>query len=284
MLTLLHISDLHFGPHYLPAIGQSVLQAAHALRPDIVVVSGDFTQRAKRAQYADARAFLDALPVVPRIVVPGNHDVPLYRVFERLFRPYELYRQYIGSESDSVLRHSGAVIVALNTTSPLGAITEGTVRRGQLEFCRREFGEPTHGDSDTDAIKIVVAHHHFAPPPDYEGGASMRGGRRALDLFTRLRVDLVLGGHLHRAYVGNSLDVYPGLGREHGVVIVQAGTATSRRGRTREREKNSFNVVRIDEGRIHVTQQMYFADREGFETVAEHVFPRTRSGFLPGGR
>jgi 3',5'-cyclic AMP phosphodiesterase CpdA len=169
------------------------------------------------------------------------------------------------------------VIVALNTTSPLGAITEGTIRREQLRFCLQAFQE-----APEDAARIVVAHHPFAPPPDYESSAAMRGGRRALDLFTRLRVDLVLGGHLHRAYVGNSLDVYPGLDREHGIVVVQSGTTTSRRGRTREREKNTFNVVRIDDQRIHVTCHMYFSDLAGFAAISEHVLPRTRSRFLAG--
>jgi hypothetical protein len=137
-------------------------------------------------------------------------------------------------------------------------------------------------DAPADAARVVVAHHPFAPPPDYESSAVMRGGRRALDLFTRLRVDLVMGGHLHRAYVGSSLDVYPGLDREHGIVVVQSGTSTSRRGRTREREKNTFNVVRIDEHRIRVTNHMYFSDLGGFAAISEHILPRTRSRFLSG--
>jgi 3',5'-cyclic AMP phosphodiesterase CpdA len=155
MLRLLHISDLHFGPPLLADVAEAALRAAAELAPDIVVASGDFTQRAKRKQYAEARAFLDRLPRVPLVVVPGNHDVPLYRVFERLFRPYANYRQYISRDD--------AVIVALNTTSPLLAITHGRIRRRQLDFCARVLAA-----APSSAVRIVVAHHHFAPAPDYD--------------------------------------------------------------------------------------------------------------------
>ena len=269
MLTLLHASDLHFGPHYLPRVGDALVRAAHELAPDAIVISGDFTQRAKRVQYAAAAAFLERLPAVPRIVVPGNHDVPLYRVAERLFQPYRLYREYISPELDSVHRLPGAVIVALNSTAPLRAITNGRIDPAQLDFCADALRAVPPSDA-----RIVVAHHHFAPAPDYEGGQVMPRAKRALDVFTALRVELILGGHLHRAYIGNSLDVYPGRDREHGVIIVQCGTTTSRRGRAREREKNSLNLIHIDADTIRVTHYMYFEDVGGFAPVSRHIFPR----------
>jgi 3',5'-cyclic AMP phosphodiesterase CpdA len=277
VLTLLHASDLHFGPHYLPRVGEAFLRAAHELAPDAIVISGDFTQRAKRAQFAAAAAFLQRLPAVPRIVVPGNHDVPLYRVFERLFQPYRLYREYISPELDSVHRLEGAVIVALNSTAPLRAITNGRIDPAQLDFCADALRAVPPSEA-----RIVVAHHHFAPAPDYEGGQVMPRAKRALDVFTALRVELILGGHLHRAYIGNSLDVYPGKDREHGVIIVQCGTTTSRRGRAREREKNSLNLIQIDAGTIQITHYMYFEDVAGFAPVSRHIFPRNgRRYFAP---
>lgn len=275
MLTILHVSDLHLGPHFLPAVGISLVEAAGELDPDIIVASGDFTQRAKRVQYREARAFLDRLPSVPIVVVPGNHDVPLYRVAERVFSPYGLYREYISPELDTVLRHAGAVIVGLNSTSPLRAIVNGRVRPWQLDFCRHAFAA-----APPDAVRIVVAHHHFAPAPDYAGSRVMPGARRALDHFTRLGVELVFGGHLHRAYIGNSLDVYPGQQQRHGIIIVQSGTTTSRRGRGRERERNSFNLVRIGPAVIRVTHYMYSDELAGFAPVSRHVFPRPGRAFL----
>lgn len=269
MLTLLHISDLHFGPVYQPHVGEALLRFADELQPDAVVASGDFTLRAREEQFHAAREFLDRLPDVPRIVTPGNHDVPLYRARERIFQPHTLYRRYISPKLDTVTQLPGAVVVALNSTAPRSAIVNGRIHRWQIELARRAFARAA-----PDALRVLVAHHHFAPPPDWEGAQPMPKAKRALDAFTAMRVDLILGGHLHRAYIGNSLDVYPGEDREHGIIIVQSGTSTSRRGRAREREKNSFNVLRLDERMIRVTHHMYFEDVGAFLPVSRHIFFR----------
>lgn len=269
MITLLHVSDLHFGPPYVEHVGEALQAFAAALRPDAIIASGDFTQRAKEEQFAAARAFLDRLPRVPTVVTPGNHDVPLYRVAERVLEPYRHYREHIQQELDTVTRFPGVTIVALNSTDPLRQITNGRIHRWQLELAREAFaGLPE------DEWKIVVAHHHFAPPPDFEGGEVMPKAQRALDAFTAMKVDLVMGGHLHRAYIGNSLDVYAGEDREHGITIVQSGTSTSRRGRAREREKNSLNVLRLSGDTIRVTHYMYFEDAGDFVPTSRHLFFR----------
>jgi 3',5'-cyclic AMP phosphodiesterase CpdA len=275
MLTMLHISDLHFGKPYVEEVGEAVVRAANELAVDVIVASGDFTQRARRSEYAQARAFLDRLPQLPLVVVPGNHDVPLYRVFERLFAPHQLYREYISEQLDSVYHVDNAVIVALNSTTPLRAITNGRLDRRQLEFCARAFE-----NVPPEVSRIVVTHHHLAPAPDYEGGQVMPRAKRAMDCFSELGVEVVLGGHLHRAYIGNSLDVYPGRDREHGIIIIQSGTTTSRRGRAREREKNTLNLVRIGADRIRITHYMYFDELFGFAPISRHVFPRPGRRYL----
>jgi len=274
MLSILHISDLHFGPPYLPEVGEALLGIVPELGVDVIVASGDFTQRAKRAQFEEARDYLVRLPPLPRIVVPGNHDVPLYRVLERFLRPRALYQEHISGELDGVTRHGDAVFVWLDSTSPRRAISNGRIHLDQLEYCERVLGR-----LGPETVKIVVTHHHFLPAPDFERDQTMPQARRALDRFISLGVDLILGGHLHRAYIGNSLDVYAGADREHGIVIVQCGTTTSRRGRGREREKNSFNVVRIGGEMIEVTHYLYFGDEGRFAPVSRHSFPRpgTRS-------
>ncbi len=275
MLTLLHISDLHFGPPFIPDLGEALLRAAEELEPDVIVASGDFTQRAKREQFRAAREFLDRLPSVPQVVIPGNHDVPLYRLFERVFEPYRNYRESIAEELQSVLRLDGATIVALNTTAPLRALTNGRIEPRDLEYCAEAFRA-----TSADEARIVVAHHHFAPAPDYEGGEVMPGAREALERFQEMGVDMIMGGHLHRAYIGNSLDVHPGVEREHGVIIVQSGTTTLRRGRAREREKNSFNLVRVGDDLIRITHYMHFEEAAGFAPVSRHIFPRFGRAFL----
>jgi len=277
MLTLLHISDLHFGPPYVPEVGEALLHTIAGMAADVIVISGDLTQRAKPEQFAEARAYLDRLPqATTRVIVPGNHDIPLYRVLERLFQPYALYRKYIAAELDTVVRLDNAVIVALNSTHPYRAISNGRIRSKQLEFCAKAFSTAPDG-----AARIVVAHHHFAPVPDYEGGEVMPKAKRALDAFARQGVDLIMAGHMHRAYVGNSLDVYSGADREHGILIAQCGTSTSRRGRAREREKNSFNWIEITDDAIRIIHYMYFSDIPGFAPVSRHLFARPNRRYLP---
>jgi 3',5'-cyclic AMP phosphodiesterase CpdA len=269
VINILHISDLHFGPPYHPEVGEAVQTFARRLRPDLIVASGDFTQRATEDQFREARAFLDRLPEAPRVVTPGNHDVPLYRVIERLRDPYRHYREYIHAELDTVTRIDGAVIVALNSTAPRRAIVNGRISQWQIDFAADAFRDVP------DAVqRIVVIHHHLAPPPDFEGGDVMPRARRAIDAFKAMRVDLVMAGHMHRAYIGNSLDVYAGADREHGIVLVQSGTSTSRRGRAREAEKNTLNVLRLDGGVIRVTHYMYFDDAASFVPISRHLFFR----------
>jgi 3',5'-cyclic AMP phosphodiesterase CpdA len=268
-VRILHVSDLHFGPPFVPRVAEALVAIAPKLAADVIVASGDFTQRATREQFADARAFLDQLPDVPTIVTPGNHDVPLYRVLERVFHPYDLYREFIAEELDAVVRTDDAVFVSLNSTAPLRAITNGRIDAAQLAYATRAFEGTPEG-----AVRIVVAHHHFAPAPDYVNDPSLPRARRSLDHFQKLGVELILGGHLHRAYIGNSLDVYGGADRERGMVIVQCGTSTSRRGRGREREKNTFNLIRVSGGQIVVTHYMFFDDVGGFAPISRHLFPR----------
>lgn len=269
MLTIVHGSDLHFGKPHDAGVAEEFLETCRALAPDMVVLSGDFTQRAKVSEYQQARAFLERLPDVPVVVTPGNHDVPLYRVFERVFAPYRNYRRFISETLDEVVRIPGLTVVSLNSSAPRTAIVNGRIRRRQIELAREAFRT-----APPDDLKAITAHHHLAPAPDYEGDRPMPRAREILDEFEAMGVELVMGGHLHRAYIGNSLDVYPGEDRERGIVIVQSGTTTSGRGRARERAKNTFNVIRLAPRRLQVTHYMFFHDAGRFAPFSVHLFPR----------
>ena len=274
-MILLHLSDLHCGPPYMPQVAESLIRMATRFDPDAIVISGDFTQRAKPEQFADAAEFLTRLPECPKMVVPGNHDVPLYRVRERWADPLGLYKQYISPDLDSVLRLEDAVLVGLDSTAPHSAISNGRLKPSQLDFCAQAFA-----DVPADIARIVVAHHHFAPAPDFERDQTMPKAKRAINRFVDLGVELVLGGHLHRAYIGNPLDFYPGNHRDHGIVIVQCGTSTSRRGRGREREKNSFNEISITREMLEITHYVYFHDCDTFLPLSRHQFPRIGRHFV----
>jgi 3',5'-cyclic AMP phosphodiesterase CpdA len=268
-LSILHISDLHFGPPLVREVATKVVQIAGQIQPDAIVVSGDLTQRARRDQFLAAKEFLGRLPQVPMLVVPGNHDVPLYRVIERFNNPHGLYKEIISNELNPVLRLESAVIVGLDSTAPRTAISNGCIHSWQLDHCEEAFADaPEH------AMKIVVAHHHFAPAPDYLHDWTMPKSKRAIMRFVEMDVDLILGGHLHRAYIGNTLDFYPGSHRERGIIISQSGTTTSRRGRGREQEKNTFNLIEIYPSTIDISHYLYFDEQQGFDSISRHSFRR----------
>ncbi len=272
-IHLFQISDLHFGPPYVPQVGEAALRLAQAHPHDAIIINGDLTQRARREQFEEAKNYMSRLPQIPQLVIPGNHDVPLYRIFERLFTPHRLYREIISDELNPVLRIPGAVIVGLDSTAPRTAISNGQIFKWQLDLCDQVFRE-----TPTDVARIVVAHHHFAPAPDHLRDSKMPNAKRAIERFSNLNVDMILGGHLHRAYIGNSLDFYPGIRRDRGIIIAQCGTTTSRRGRGREQEKNSLNKIEISKGMITITHFMYFHESDEFEMISRHAF---RRGSIP---
>jgi 3',5'-cyclic AMP phosphodiesterase CpdA len=269
-LTILHVSDLHFGPPFVDQVAEAALQFALQLQPDAIVVSGDLTQRARREQFVAARHYLDRFPTVPTLVIPGNHDVPLYRVWERLTKPHAYFQEIIQPELNPILRLDSAVIVGLDSTAPRSAISNGRIHAWQLDYCQQAFQDAPLG-----AARIIVAHHHFAPAPDYLHDSTMPKSKRAIARFVDLGVDLILGGHLHRSYIGNTLDFYPGKHRQRGIIIVQSGTTTSRRGRGREQQKNSFNVIQVQSTTVDITHYLYFDQCDGFVATSRHAFLRT---------
>jgi len=268
MADVLHLSDLHFGPPYLPDRAEAVVRLAESYPPDVVVVSGDLTQRAKQRQFRAAAEFLERFDV-PVVVTPGNHDVPLYRVWERFLDPYRHFRAELDRPLDSVTRIDGMTIVALNSSRSF-TITNGRLEQQQLEFAGRAFEE-----SPADDVRVVVTHHHLAPPPDFANDRVMPGAERALRAFGEQGVDLVLAGHMHRAYIGDSLDFFPGAERDQGIVIVQCGTTTSARGRGRERFNNSLNYLRTGDGVFRITHYLWRDLEHGFWPHSRHYFGRT---------
>jgi 3',5'-cyclic AMP phosphodiesterase CpdA len=239
MRTLVHMSDLHFG-RVDPGLLQPLIDRVKGIGPDLVVVSGDLTQRARSAQFKQAREFLDELSV-PRIVVPGNHDVPLHNIFARFFRPLQKYRRYITTEMEPFFVDDEIAVLGLNTARSL-TIKNGRINESQLERVRAQLSP-----LPASVTKIVVTHHPLDLPQDHGGNALVGRARMAMALFAQCGVDLLLAGHLHVGQTGNTAARYaiPG----HAALVVHAGTATSTRGRG---QANSFNVIRINRPTIVV--------------------------------
>lgn len=268
MRNLLHISDVHFGPKHLPALAEGVIAFAEKNRPDLIVVSGDLTQRAKPEQFAAARAFVDRLPA-PSIVVPGNHDVPLWRVWERALAPFAAYRQHFDPELEPVYRDDELLVVGINSAYNWTR-KDGVIRLSRL----LEVAELFAATPET-VFKVVVVHHHLIPPPNFGSQRVLANAYEAIDLFSRAGVDLVLSGHLHQTYIGNSEEFYP-QGRP-SVVILHAGTTTSSRGRAAERERNSCNWIRVDDRSIAVSNLRWLPEPSGggrFAEQSRHLYPR----------
>lgn len=275
-MVILHASDLQAGKPFRARAAEDLVALAHALRPDVVVVAGDLTQRAKAREYRLARSILDRLAPLSVVVTPGNHDVPLYRVWERLLAPYRNWRRHIGPSLDTVTRVEGATLVALNSSAPRRAIVGGRVDAPQLELARRSFASARPTDA-----RVVVIHHHFVRPPDGEGGRPLPGAGALLRAFEAMGVDLILGGHVHQTHLGTSRALVDGAGP--GIPLVACGTTASSRGRGPEAGVNTLNVVRLEESTVRVETRRH-REGEGFVVVAERAFPRPRKApATPGG-
>ena len=255
-VTILHLSDVHFGSAHSPAAASALVRFAHRKRPSAVVVSGDLTQRAKVREYRAARAFLDGLAEYPVVVTAGNHDVPLYRFGERILAPFRNYRRHIQPALDTVTDVApgpgddrGARFVALNSTSPRTGLVNGRLRRRQLELAERSFGDAPPG-----FLRVLVAHHNLIAPEDGSYGTPLRRAGRVLDALPGWGVDMVLGGHVHRATLAES---------GAGVPVLLAGTATSTRGRGPERGRSSFNWIHVRSDGIEV-EVHFFSGEAGF--------------------
>ena len=239
MRTVVHLSDLHFG-RVDPALLDPLRERVRALAPHVVVVSGDLTQRARPGEFRAARAFLDSLPQ-PVLAVPGNHDVPLYNVFQRFLRPLDKYRRYISEELQPAHVDDEIALVGVNTARS-SVFKGGRINAGQIESAReilcRVPGTLT---------KIVFTHHPFDLPPGHASRELVGRARQAMSMFARCGADILLSGHLHESHASDTRLRY----RIDGFValVVQAGTATSTRGRG---EANSFNVLHIDRPRIRI--------------------------------
>ena len=241
MRTIVHISDLHFGRHD-PVIVEALLANIAQAAPDLVVVSGDLTQRARPGEFIAARAFLDRIAPLPTVVVPGNHDVPLYDVTARFLQPLKRFRQFIGCETRSFFADDELAVLGLNTARSL-TIKNGRISFEQMHDIRRAFETVP-----ATALKALVIHHPLAPPSHDLGPAPVGRWRPALAAVAQAGVHLVLSGHYHRVY-SDTLAMPMSLSNAAGgsVLTVHAGTAISTR--TRERESNTYNIIRTEDGR-----------------------------------
>lgn len=270
MRTIVHLSDIHFGrvdDRLLAPLRATI----EAVQPHVMVISGDLTQRAGSAEFKAARAWLDTLPE-PQIVVPGNHDIPLYNVAARFLTPLTKYRRYITPDLAPEYVDDEIAVMGLNTARSL-TIKDGRVNHEQVRRLEERMAKV-----DAKLTRIVVTHHPFDLPEQFDEDDLVDRAPMAMEAFSKCGVDLLLAGHLHASHSGNSARRYKIAG--YSALIVQAGTATSTRGRG---EANSFNVLRIDGDEIQVERYSWKDDTARFEVATIEIFRRDGNTWQPLG-
>ena len=249
MPKIIHLSDLHFGAHD-PVIVSAVEKRLDHEQAELVVISGDFTQRAKKDQFKEAAEFIERVRAAGHevLAVPGNHDVPLYDVFRRFLSPLTRYKKFIDDSLCPFLQIDGAAVLGINTARSL-TFKNGHVSHEQMDYIREVFGK-----TDVHQPRILVTHHPLFALPIGDGpelGHLMEDQDDALTAIAAAGVDLLLAGHNHRASVNDASALAKGAGK---ALVIQAGTATSTRVRG---EVQSFNRIEIDETGIRVTIQRW---------------------------
>ncbi|MDT0681644.1 metallophosphoesterase [Roseicyclus sp. F158] len=257
---VVHLSDLHFGRDN-PELLDPLVEMVNGLSPDLVAISGDFTQRARISQYKEAAAFLDRLDH-PWLAVPGNHDTPLDNLFVRFFRPWRRYRAHVTRDMEPRFSDEEMIVAGVNTVNPY-SWQRGRIRQKAVQRVCDAF-DGRHGER----MRIAVLHHPLEQGPDVDK-APTRGADSAVASFGACGADIVLSGHLH------SWRAEPFEGAA-GVLLVQAGTSLSTRLRD---EPNDFNLLTFDGPDLEVARYTAPQGKHVFDRAASRAYSRTESGW-----
>ena len=264
MRTVVQISDLHFGAILQPTL-EPLRTFLHALKPDLLIVSGDLTQRAAHEQFVQANTYLQSLPQ-PQLVIPGNHDIALYNLFRRFLTPLDEYERCISTNHAPTYIDDEIAVVGLNSARSF------TFKGGDLNARQVAEGVGCFKAVAGNPVRIVFTHHPFDIPVALSGVDVIGGAKEAVQAFATVNVDLFLTGHLHLIHRAKASEYAPG----YNATLLGAGTATSTRARG---EPNSFFVFRIDHTQrddtaIVVETHTWNAAKNVFEVTDTRGLPR----------
>lgn len=232
MSVVLHLSDPHFGTAR-PEVAAALLALASELAPDLIVMSGDITQRARRREFIAACEFLEGLPPAPRLLVPGNHDIPLFNPVIRLLAPFEAFEASFDVCPDEIISLPGLLAIGVNSVSrwrhKRGRLSEHDIAAVARRLARAKPGQ----------LRMVVVHHPLDVADEVDRAEIVTGARQAVRAWSLAGADLVLSGHVHRPLCRSLAERYGPMAR--GCHALVAGTALSTRTRG---YPNSVNVIR----------------------------------------
>ena len=264
---ILHITDTHFGAER-PEVVRGLIELAREQRPSLVVLSGDVTQRARRAQFDAARAFVDELCAACGIdaqrdvlIIPGNHDIPLFNLPLRVLDPYGPYVRAFGKRLEPLIRRPDVWLIGVNTTRPWRH-KHGELSSAQIERVAARLRAAPAG-----ALRVVVTHQPLMVVEQEDRRDLVRGHAAAIRAWAGAGADLFLSGHTHQSFVA------PVLGAKRRAWVVQTGTAVS--SRVREHVPNSVHLIEWagDASRHGWTVERLDWAGERFATVARTVIP-----------
>lgn len=185
MSVVLQISDTHFGTEQ-PTVVEALLRLVREQPPDLVVLSGDITQRARRHQFRTAQAFVERLAAPAILVLPGNHDIPLFNIVAQLFMPYANHRRVFGAELEPEFESADLLVIGINTTRP-SRHKDGEVSAAQIARVNRRLRR-----ASAEQLRLVVTHQpvHVTHPEDEPN--VLHGHQEAVHAWAAAGVDLLL--------------------------------------------------------------------------------------------
>lgn len=258
-MKIAHISDLHFGMHQ-PVILTAFLQEVALNQPDLILISGDLTQRGRIHQYQELCAFLKQLPA-QTLTVPGNHDIPLYNSLARFICPFRNYKRYVNPQTTSIFENSGLRILGVNSVNPF-QLKDGNLPHETLDSIKHYF------NTQDEKLNLLFFHHNF----DYLEGLHkpLKNAQEFLSYLKQSPIHLVCTGHLHYSHLSliTKNNNYPCLALHAGSLLC-----------TRSKDHlNSYYLIETNQQRCAIywrvfnhqafsTRSSYFIDFDKKQTI-----------------
>ncbi|RUQ89498.1 metallophosphoesterase [Legionella septentrionalis] len=248
-MKILHISDLHFGMHK-PDILDFFLKDVDDIKPDIILVSGDCTQRALKEQYQELLAFLRNIKT-EILIVPGNHDVPLYDVFERFFSPFKPFNTHVSCQYGTEFKNDKIRILGVNSVNPY-RVKNGKISQKTLQKIKYYFKQPFSG------LSILFFHHNFDHL--YDLHKPLKNYQQLVNYLPESHIDLICTGHLH--YANLSLIKK---NNNRSALILHAGSLSCAR---KKDAHNSYFLIETTKNGCRIELRIF--DERGFLTLQEY--------------